>query len=373
MSLQLNLTRAEGYRAIEDDELEEPQVVSSRLKVLLSAAAILVSSVALYLFCVVLPNAFIPKLITLKEFTKVERLNITFHPLTQAGHFGVTDRFAKLQRVVRIPSQTKDRLILIGDIHGLYKQLRKLLKKIHFDSKRDEVLVLGDFIAKGPDSLKVLEFLDEVDARCIIGNHEFYVLQMYAQFHSIDGPRFHDDTVPFAPFSFNDDPEFLLAKKLQPKHVEYINKCLLIKTLGNVPLNKESKNGAVGGHKSAFGVAVHAGLRWDLSDLQSQNPSDCMEMRSYLPPFYNVTTSSRKDDGAILWLRVWNDRAKNGTIDPVVVYYGHDAGRGLNIKKFTKGLDSGCVKGGKLSALVLWQQKVGSDLVYKLEIAQVRC
>jgi hypothetical protein len=35
------------------------------------------------------------------------------------------------------------------------------------------------------------------------------------------------------------------------------------------------------------------------------------------------------------------------------VIYGHDAKTGLKIRTYTKGLDSGCVKGGKLTALVI--------------------
>lgn len=38
---------------------------------------------------------------------------------------------------------------------------------------------------------------------------------------------------------------------------------------------------------------------------------------------------------------------------PQVVVYGHDAGAGLRIKRWSKGMDSGCVGGGQLSALVL--------------------
>lgn len=43
--------------------------------------------------------------------------------------------------------------------------------------------------------------------------------------------------------------------------------------------------------------------------------------------------------------------------DPIsktmTVIYGHDARSGLSIEKHTKGLDSGCVKGNQLTALVI--------------------
>ena len=37
----------------------------------------------------------------------------------------------------------------------------------------------------------------------------------------------------------------------------------------------------------------------------------------------------------------------------MTVVYGHDARSGLAIEKHTKGLDSGCVKGNQLTALVI--------------------
>jgi hypothetical protein len=50
-------------------------------------------------------------------------------------------------------------------------------------------------------------------------------------------------------------------------------------------------------------------------------------------------------------------RLKESGLDPqfglMTVVYGHDASSSLNIKEYTKGLDSGCVKGKKLSALVI--------------------
>lgn len=44
---------------------------------------------------------------------------------------------------------------------------------------------------------------------------------------------------------------------------------------------------------------------------------------------------------------------------PKVVVYGHDSKRGLNLRRWSKGLDSSCVKGGQLTALVVdaWGQQ----------------
>lgn len=45
------------------------------------------------------------------------------------------------------------------------------------------------------------------------------------------------------------------------------------------------------------------------------------------------------------------------------VIYGHDSRRGLQLTKYTKGIDTGCVKGGKLTALVIRDDGVQPDIV----------
>lgn len=37
--------------------------------------------------------------------------------------------------------------------------------------------------------------------------------------------------------------------------------------------------------------------------------------------------------------------------------YGHYAAKGLDIRKYSKGLDSNCVRGGRLSAYVIGKKK----------------
>lgn len=50
------------------------------------------------------------------------------------------------------------------------------------------------------------------------------------------------------------------------------------------------------------------------------------------------------------WTDAWN-QAQEHAPSPVTVYYGHDASRGVVIKPFSNGLDSGCVYGRSLTAI----------------------
>ncbi|OBR08418.1 Calcineurin-like phosphoesterase [Colletotrichum higginsianum IMI 349063] len=62
-----------------------------------------------------------------------------------------------------------------------------------------------------------------------------------------------------------------------------------------------------------------------------------------------------RHDGASSWPRAWNalQRGLPEAEPRTAVAYGHDSKRGLSIDKYTFGLDSGCVNGGELSALVI--------------------
>jgi len=75
------------------------------------------------------------------------------------------------------------RLIAVGDIHGCLDQLKNVLGKVG-PSCNDTFIFLGDYINRGPDSRKVLEFLIGFDTAfsCIflMGNHE-HMLKQYLE------------------------------------------------------------------------------------------------------------------------------------------------------------------------------------------------
>ena len=50
------------------------------------------------------------------------------------------------------------------------------------------------------------------------------------------------------------------------------------------------------------------------------------------------------------------------------VIYGHDSHRGLQLEKYSKGIDTGCVSGGQLTALVFT-----SGANPKPEVVSVKC
>lgn len=361
----LNGIEREYYEIEDEDGYDKP--LSTKTKIIFGILGLIVSIGALYMFIIYLPDMFIPKATKLEEISLIKEIDVEFVPM-------------KLQELTKVENQLEnqsrkrpvERLLLVGDIHGHYNEFKALLKKMKYNKKTDYLLVLGDFISKGPDSFKVLNFLIDNNIDCIIGNHEYDILNNYADYHRIESPRFNSSTNGVPKYSinsnFNNDPDYLLAKKLKPKHVKYINKCSVIKKLWDRPLETLLGDSYGAGH----GIAVHAGIRWDLP-LQEQDPIDNIEMRYYLKPYFNET-SSEPNENTVGWPRIYNHKQEElNFVNQTVVFYGHNARKGLNLKAFTNGIDTGCDGGNKLTGLVLHLQQLHKDTYLKQEVIQVDC
>ncbi len=66
----------------------------------------------------------------------------------------------------------------IGDIQGRHKEFMQLLDRIGFSPGADRLILLGDLVNRGPDSLSVLEFAmrHEESIDTLLGNHDLYLL-----------------------------------------------------------------------------------------------------------------------------------------------------------------------------------------------------
>ncbi len=76
----------------------------------------------------------------------------------------------------------------IGDIQGCYRQFLKLLRKIDFDHQKDRLILVGDLVNRGPDSLAVVQYAmrHESSVEMVLGNHELHLL---AVLDNIKAPR----------------------------------------------------------------------------------------------------------------------------------------------------------------------------------------
>ena len=71
---------------------------------------------------------------------------------------------------------------LIGDVQGCANALDRLLAELAFSPSRDRLHVLGDLVNRGPDSLDVLRRLHALEgsATSLLGNHDLHLLAVAA-------------------------------------------------------------------------------------------------------------------------------------------------------------------------------------------------
>lgn len=83
----------------------------------------------------------------------------------------------------------------IGDVQGCFTGLERLLKHIKFDPDIDRLWFCGDLVNRGPDSLKVLRFIKNlpIPPRITLGNHDLHLLkQLFTGYPSHQGDTLTD-------------------------------------------------------------------------------------------------------------------------------------------------------------------------------------
>lgn len=81
------------------------------------------------------------------------------------------------------------RELAFGDIHGCARAFRTLLDIVKPEPS-DTIILLGDYIDRGPDSCGVIDMILELNRRCTViplsGNHEKMLLQARVESESLD-------------------------------------------------------------------------------------------------------------------------------------------------------------------------------------------
>jgi len=223
------------------------------------------------------------------------------------------------------------RRIFIGDIQGCAAELRRLLDRVRFDPSADELQPVGDFVNRGPDSAGVLRLMREHGAGGVLGNHDLHLLRVAAGVESIK-PRDTIEDVLDAP-----DREELLGWLAARPFMRAWPDVLL----------------------------VHAGLhpRWKdplrilagLDPLGEDTAAEFVTHVRYCTANGRRPRSDHADPGPPFkpWFHFY--RAKD---DPRTAVFGHWSARGLVVEPRLRGLDTGCVWGGALTAWIAEEDRL---------------
>jgi hypothetical protein len=198
------------------------------------------------------------------------------------------------------------RTIIIGDVHGCLDELLTLVSRCGY-AAGDRLILVGDLVAKGPDSLGVVAWARESGAEAVLGNHDDHVLRARRGMPGVK-PKHQRLAEAFGA----EDVAWLEARPLFLRAGE----------LDGKPL-----------------VVVHAGLMPGVA-IEAQERDHFLNLRSVLPD----GSPSKESEGAP-WASLWSG--------PEQIVFGHDSLRGLQRHPSAIGLDTGCVYGRRLTALIL--------------------
>jgi len=202
--------------------------------------------------------------------------------------------------------QAKPNILVVGDIHGCVDELRAMLSKVGFDPATWALIVVGDIVAKGPDSVACVELLMQLGAVGVRGNHEDNVLE------AAEGVRETKEHVD-------------LAKSLSPEQLRWLQ---------DLPLTIRIP------HVGEGLLVVHAGLLPGVP-LEKQLFVDLLWMRDVL----DGVGVKKPVPGSTGWAELWKG--------PEHAIFGHDAQRKVQLHEHATGLDSGCCYGNSLTAVVV--------------------
>jgi hypothetical protein len=197
------------------------------------------------------------------------------------------------------------RTIIVGDVHGCAGELEELLEHTRFAEGTDALVFVGDLVARGPDSAGTLALARRLGARVVRGNHENKLLAA-----RIGGRPLGTEHERVARSLSEDDWTMIAAMPLWvdlPAHGARV---------------------------------VHAGVVPGV-DVEDAPPDALLTMRT----LRSRGRWSDEPDAGPLWGAQYDG--------PPHVVFGHNARPDPQLHAWATGLDTGCVYGGRLTALVL--------------------
>lgn len=159
-----------------------------------------------------------------------------------------TDKPVVFKYPYNVIEYPEDKLYVAGDLHGAYEQFAELYQEL-IAGTDNRLIVLGDFLDRGEDSIPLLEsmrFLQKDGHYILLGNHEYNVLQL------LEGKG---DNIPYNSSSRKTARDILLRGE------EYVNTCIsFLKSLPDHYVLKQ--------HDSLKYIFVHADI--DYFDVLNQ-------------------------------------------------------------------------------------------------------
>lgn len=268
------------------------------------------------------------------------------------------------------------KIFAIGDVQGCGPSLKALVKKLPPKSK---MIFLGDLVNRGPDSLGSLRQLKSLQedgrAECILGNHDLHLLSIDAGLRKTKGLDTVDDIL-------NAPDRKDLIRWLRHRPMALSNGKVLMVHAGVLP--QWSLEQTIECAQEVEKALRHSSYKEFLAQMYGNTPNkwrrslkgyerlrvitNALTRMRFCTPGGQMEFESKEglEDGPagyIPWFKV----PKRKTQD-TLVHFGHWSTLGLMRQHNVISLDTGCVWGGKLTAIEISESGIDSP---KSEIIQV--
>lgn len=212
--------------------------------------------------------------------------------------------------------EIKKRTVVVGDVHGCLEEFDELVKTINYNPIEDRLIVVGDLIDRGPDSVGVVRRCREMNLEVTMGNHEYKFLKWWKGNKHLDVHPHYSE--------LNDDDVNYIAR--MPYYIKLRDDLWV----------------------------VHAGVKPNLS-IEQQKKDDLMYLRYTDKDRHFISMhkiAKGEATGAMFWTEFWKG--------PASVIYGHNV-HGFEDPKIEEvspgvkcyGIDTGVCFGGRLTALIV--------------------
>lgn len=230
--------------------------------------------------------------------------------------------------------ERKPNLLVIGDVHGMYAELKKLLE--NFNPEEDTLVFIGDLIDRGTQVKEVLDCVYKLmsDPRnsvvYIRGNHENtfldfldYPTQIYSDYIQMGGEKTLISLLGEEFYNRNKENESSLVEKLNtlyPNYIQMMRNSIMYYQRNNV-------------------LCVHAGVNPNYDNFRMTSDEDFMWIRDSFLKSKRIWTYTDSTDGLTKTLKIIHGHTPDPS-GPIMAY------NRINV-------DTGCCFGGSLSGVLL--------------------
>lgn len=219
---------------------------------------------------------------------------------------------ARRHQIITDEELANRRLVIIGDVHGCYDELVELLDKCRVHHGNILPIFVGDLVNKGPKNAEVVKLVRSLGAFSVRGNHDEVVLREWQRYR--EGLELRKEYSWLNDLS-KEDLDWMFDL---PYTISIPSRNMIVVHAGlvpGVPIEEQDLN-----------YLIH------IRDVTFDTTNSCW------------VGSKKSTPNSKPWASVWTG--------PYHVYFGHDAIRLLQEYTFATGLDTGCVYGGSLTAVM---------------------